>query len=177
MPQVLQLGSTGPAVEQAQYLLARRHLLDAGQIDGSFGPVTEQAVKVSQQGQGLTVDGIVGTLTWGALLTGYDVPPVLAKGSQRRRRQRPADRAQQGPRRLDPGRGGADRRRPVGAAHGASRRGVPDLRRHHRRRRRRRPHLGSPVGAAGAKLAGLAGSDGRPAALAAAQQTVQRPRA
>ena len=36
-------------------------------IDGSFGPLTESAVKSFQKGMGLQQDGIVGPLTWTAL--------------------------------------------------------------------------------------------------------------
>lgn len=36
-------------------------------IDGAFGPVTEQAVKALQEKQGLDVDGVVGADTWRVL--------------------------------------------------------------------------------------------------------------
>lgn len=39
-------------------------------IDGSFGPNTETAVKGFQKKKGLTVDGVVGSATWNALLNG-----------------------------------------------------------------------------------------------------------
>jgi peptidoglycan hydrolase-like protein with peptidoglycan-binding domain len=83
MPQTVQNGSNGPDVRFAQYLLVRRLILtDASQIDGSFGPQTEAAVKEFQQSAGLTVDGIVGPLTWGALESGYSMPPTLSQGVQ-----------------------------------------------------------------------------------------------
>ena len=83
MPQTIQSGSTGPDVRWAQYLLVRRLILsDAREIDGDFGPKTEAAVKEFQQAAGLAVDGIVGPLTWGALESGYSLPPTLSEGVQ-----------------------------------------------------------------------------------------------
>jgi peptidoglycan hydrolase-like protein with peptidoglycan-binding domain len=39
-------------------------------VDGSFGPVTEQALRGIQTSFGITADGVCGPHTWGALLTG-----------------------------------------------------------------------------------------------------------
>jgi len=39
------------------------------EIDGSFGPATEKAVKLFQQQNGLEADGICGLSTWAKLLT------------------------------------------------------------------------------------------------------------
>jgi peptidoglycan hydrolase-like protein with peptidoglycan-binding domain len=55
-------------------------LLDFEQIDGSFGPKTAAAVNSFQKGEGLTVDGIVGPLTWAALPPPPDTPQ-LARGA------------------------------------------------------------------------------------------------
>jgi peptidoglycan hydrolase-like protein with peptidoglycan-binding domain len=49
-------------------------------VDGVFGPKTEAAVKSFQQGEGLTVDGIVGPHTWQALPDGGPMP-TLQQGS------------------------------------------------------------------------------------------------
>ncbi|MGV0743990.1 peptidoglycan-binding protein [Mycolicibacterium sp. XJ870] len=56
-------GSTGEAVKGIQ---VRMNLRQAPPIDvdGDFGPLTEQAVRDFQAGQGLDVDGIVGPITW-----------------------------------------------------------------------------------------------------------------
>ena len=50
-----------------QLLRARQYTLD---VDGIFGPNTEAAVKAFQQSRGLSVDGIVGPITWRALVSG-----------------------------------------------------------------------------------------------------------
>jgi peptidoglycan hydrolase-like protein with peptidoglycan-binding domain len=76
----LATGSTGADVKRLQRILVMMKLLDYTGIDGSFGPQTEGAVKSFQQSQGLTVDGIVGTLTWQALPADPDTPE-LASGS------------------------------------------------------------------------------------------------
>ena len=58
-------GSTGSDVKKLQELLNQNdYNLD---VDGSFGPKTQAAVKDYQNKNGLKVDGIVGTNTWGAL--------------------------------------------------------------------------------------------------------------
>ncbi|MBV9417004.1 MAG: peptidoglycan-binding protein [Solirubrobacterales bacterium] len=71
---VLQLHSAGDLVVWAQ-----EHLVSAGYptaVDGSFGPNTMAAVESFQTAQGLTVDGVVGPATWGALLR-YAPAPVI----------------------------------------------------------------------------------------------------
>lgn len=39
-----------------------------GRVDGDFGPITETAVKTFQANRGITADGLVGRVTWEALL-------------------------------------------------------------------------------------------------------------
>lgn len=71
----LQLGDSGAPVKvlQARLNVWGAHLT----VDGEFGSGTEQAVMVFQRAHGLTVDGIVGPLTWNALLAATPViPPV-----------------------------------------------------------------------------------------------------
>ena len=63
----LHVGSTGPDVIRLQRLLVELKLLGFDRIDGSFSPATETAVKDFQQGNALTVDGVVGTQTWSKL--------------------------------------------------------------------------------------------------------------
>lgn len=58
-------GSKGSSVTELQKLLNNNgYSLD---VDGSFGSKTQAAVKDYQQKNGLSVDGIVGKNTWGAL--------------------------------------------------------------------------------------------------------------
>jgi lysozyme family protein len=71
---VVKSGSTEHPVKTLQYLLrARGHSVA---VDGVFGPNTEAAVKAFQTSRGLVADGIVGPLTWAALVV------QVKKGSQ-----------------------------------------------------------------------------------------------
>jgi peptidoglycan hydrolase-like protein with peptidoglycan-binding domain len=79
-PPTISEGATGPVVRWAQYLLVRRTLSD-NQIDGIFGQVTKTAVEEFQASRHLTVDGIVGPITWTALGGDAPEPPTLAEGS------------------------------------------------------------------------------------------------
>jgi peptidoglycan hydrolase-like protein with peptidoglycan-binding domain len=79
-PPTISEGATGSTVKWLQYKLVRRTLSDK-QIDGSFGPVTKHAVEQFQASAHLTVDGIVGPATWGALGGDGPEPPTLSEGS------------------------------------------------------------------------------------------------
>lgn len=82
MPPTIKQGSTGAAVREAQYLLARDRALGAAEIDGIFGARTAAAVREFQQERGLGADGIVGPQTWSKLLAVFPYPPpTLAEGS------------------------------------------------------------------------------------------------
>ncbi len=82
MPGTVKQGSNGAAVREAQYLLARDRYLVAVDIDGTFGPHTDTAVRQFQHDRGLGIDGIVGPQTWGKLLADHAFPPpTLAVGS------------------------------------------------------------------------------------------------
>jgi N-acetyl-anhydromuramyl-L-alanine amidase AmpD len=66
---MLRLGDEGYQVKRLQRLLVQRGF-DAGAADGIFGKQTLAAVEQAQRAHGLDVDGIVGPLTWAALLAG-----------------------------------------------------------------------------------------------------------
>ena len=65
----LSKGSKGNAVKALQMLLiGYGYSCGKSGVDGSFGGDTLSAVKKYQKAKGLTVDGVVGAKTWGALL-------------------------------------------------------------------------------------------------------------
>jgi peptidoglycan hydrolase-like protein with peptidoglycan-binding domain len=63
----LRRGSTGNDVKVLQERLNQFGFKLA--VDGIFGYITEGAVKQFQQDHHLVVDGIVGSMTWNALLS------------------------------------------------------------------------------------------------------------
>ena len=75
----ISLGATGDAVKRLQRAL-RRTPNEGLKVDGVFNATLETAVKQFQQGAGLTVDGVVGPLTWAALPDGGPMP-TLQSGS------------------------------------------------------------------------------------------------
>ena len=72
---LLQVGSQGSDVREVQQRLKVLGYY-RGDIDGVFGPLTEEAVRAFQQDQGLVADGIVGPMTYEALQRVWDI--VLA---------------------------------------------------------------------------------------------------
>src|SRR5436190_3346675 len=50
-------------------------LLSTADVDGDFGPLTEQAVCDYQEQEHISVDGVVGPTTWTRLELEYDLPP------------------------------------------------------------------------------------------------------
>ena len=72
---VLRRGSTGSSVEQVQFWLSDLAQFDSSlvrvSVDGSYGAVTERAVRAFQQKQNLTADGVVGQTTWNALYAAW----------------------------------------------------------------------------------------------------------
>jgi peptidoglycan hydrolase-like protein with peptidoglycan-binding domain len=77
---VLQKGSTDPAVRDLQEALKALGQ-NPGPIDGVFGDQTEAAVRAFQQASGITVDGVVGTITWRNIDNTDLSEPVLQNGS------------------------------------------------------------------------------------------------
>jgi peptidoglycan hydrolase-like protein with peptidoglycan-binding domain len=77
----LQRGSTGEAVRELQIALQETGN-DPGSIDSVFGPQTEAAVKAFQAERGITVDGVVGPITWRNIDEFAEFnEPVLHEGS------------------------------------------------------------------------------------------------
>lgn len=78
---MLQKGNRGEHVAELQTLL-RDQGFNPGEIDGVFGNLTRVAVVAFQQARGLADDGIVGPLTWNALLNQPlpDTPSTGAAG-------------------------------------------------------------------------------------------------
>lgn len=77
---VLKKGSTDPAVRDLQEAL-RTLGFYSGPISGVFSATTETAVKALQQAKGITVDGIVGRVTWINIDEADQSEPVLKVGS------------------------------------------------------------------------------------------------
>lgn len=76
---VIQRGMTGESVKDLQRLLnARGARLD---VDGDFGPRTQEAVRAFQQRAGVSVDGAVGSQTLRSL---QGPPPAIRDGVERR---------------------------------------------------------------------------------------------
>ncbi len=57
----------GEDVKAVQQRLLDLGYTQVGEVDGSFGPLTESAVKAFQSDNSLTADGVVGPLTWARL--------------------------------------------------------------------------------------------------------------
>jgi hypothetical protein len=64
LPTTLRIGSTGPDVARLQTALG------VTPADGHFGPITDRAVREFQATRNLVADGIVGFVTWEAVLLG-----------------------------------------------------------------------------------------------------------
>jgi peptidoglycan hydrolase-like protein with peptidoglycan-binding domain len=74
-------GARGPAVAQLQRDLARAGF-DPGGLDCVFGPKTASALRSFQAAHGLSVDGICGPKSWGALSgSSFSAPPRASAGA------------------------------------------------------------------------------------------------
>jgi peptidoglycan hydrolase-like protein with peptidoglycan-binding domain len=81
MPTTIKLGDAGDDVKRIQRVFAREKALLPDDVDGVFGPKTEQAVKDFQQSEGLVVDGVVGPITWSHIHPYREASPTLQAGS------------------------------------------------------------------------------------------------
>ena len=81
MPATIKLGDTGDDVKRLQRVFARTKDLGPDNVDGVFGPQTEQVVKDFQQSNGLVVDGVVGPITWSHIHPYREASPTLQAGS------------------------------------------------------------------------------------------------
>jgi peptidoglycan hydrolase-like protein with peptidoglycan-binding domain len=77
---VLKKGSNDPAVRDLQEAL-KALAFDPGPVDGFFGVKTENAVKNFQRARGISVDGVVGRVTWINIDEADQSHPVLKAGS------------------------------------------------------------------------------------------------
>lgn len=64
---ILRVGANGPLVESVQTFLRGVGAYE-GVVDGAFGPRTKAAVQLWQDTQGLCPDGVIGNMTFGALM-------------------------------------------------------------------------------------------------------------
>ena len=64
---ILNMGSRGPSVELLQLAMNRAGYGEL-ELDGSFGPQTEEALRRFQRAEGLSADGVAGRETQRALL-------------------------------------------------------------------------------------------------------------
>lgn len=82
MPATISLGSTGDDVKRLQRALARMLFWNPfGPITGIFDATLQTSVITFQQSAGLTPDGVVGPLTWGALPAYREASPTVQQGS------------------------------------------------------------------------------------------------
>lgn len=81
MPTTIKLGDAGDDVKRLQRVFAREKALLPDDVDGVFGPKTEQAVKDFQQSEGLVADGVVGPITWSHIHPYREASPTLQAGS------------------------------------------------------------------------------------------------
>ncbi|MEF3365339.1 peptidoglycan-binding protein [Methylocystis sp. 9N] len=81
MPATIKLGDSGDDVKRLQRVFARNKVLGPDDVDGVFGPRTEQAVKDFQQSNALAADGVVGPVTWSHVHPYREASPTLQAGA------------------------------------------------------------------------------------------------
>ncbi len=93
VPNGLSLGDSGDTIRKVQNMLSKLGYLNSGNVTGYYGEITENAVKLFQQTNRLTVDGSVGAQTM-TKLTSADAkkapanrPSTSSSGSGNRRPQ------------------------------------------------------------------------------------------
>ena len=74
---ILRRGMQGSSITQVQERLNELGANPRLATDGIFGAMTEAAVMAFQRANGLSVDGIVGQMTWNALFARQTIPPSL----------------------------------------------------------------------------------------------------
>lgn len=77
IPNGLSLGDSGDNIQRVQSLLSKLGYLNSANATGYYGEVTQNAVKLFQQTNGLSADGQVGAMTM-AKLTGTDAKKAPA---------------------------------------------------------------------------------------------------
>lgn len=78
----LRRGSRGDEVVYLQKLLNAERFSVEISVDGIFGRATEALVKTFQEDRGLTVDGVVGPMTWAALKGNAGIQGVQGDGAE-----------------------------------------------------------------------------------------------
>lgn len=73
---VIRMGSSGPAVVEAQHALNGKGFA-VGKADGKFGPATTEGTRAFQRSVGVTADGVIGATTWARLLAPPAAPAKL----------------------------------------------------------------------------------------------------
>jgi peptidoglycan hydrolase-like protein with peptidoglycan-binding domain len=77
VPNGLRLGDNGDTISRVQNMLSKLGYLHSGNVTGYYGEITENAVKLFQRTNNLSVDGTVGAQTM-AMLTGGDAKKAPA---------------------------------------------------------------------------------------------------
>lgn len=80
---MLKKGDSGNEVRELQQLLVLHGFMHSSDVDGEFGPGTDDAVRQFQDANDLKADGLVGPRTWNELRVASRVPPYFATDRER----------------------------------------------------------------------------------------------